>query len=359
VGASIAYHLARRARQPRRAHVKIILVDSGQDHRASNMTWGYANSFWKKPLNYHDLNQLSVQAWPAFLNLLGCSDAGKHGALMFAVDEPAACALKDRLSAAQSLGHSVQEISEKEAGQIVGPGVKLRQSKLTAYCEDELIVNAEYVARCACAKLHELNAVHVHSRVEKLRVNSGQVVGVVLSDGRCLEADVVVISAGCGSQELAASAGISLPVECTHDAPSYGQSILPNHGLDIPFLLRVSTSGKGQLVFDQLITRNDGRVMLDSGASGRNTTATERMDTWKEYVPQVSDWSVESKTTSKPVPKDGYPIVGFVDPGRRIYVCVTHSGVTLAPLLGKYAALEVIDGVDVEALQPYRLSRFK
>mmetsp|Transcript_75940 Transcript_75940/g.210848 ORF Transcript_75940/g.210848 Transcript_75940/m.210848 type:complete len:344 (-) Transcript_75940:230-1261(-) len=270
VGASIAYHLARRARQPRRAHVKIILVDSGQDHRASNMTWGYANSFWKKPLNYHDLNQLSVQAWPAFLNLLGCSDAGKHGALMFAVDEPAACALKDRLSAAQSLGHSVQEISEKEASQIVGPGVKLRQSKLTAYCEDELIVNAEYVARCACAKLHELNAVHVHSRVEKLRVNSGQVVGVVLSDGRCLEADVVVISAGCGSQELAASAGISLPVECTHDAPSYGQSILPNHGLDIPFLLRVSTSGKGQLVFDQLITRNDGRVMLDSGASGRN-----------------------------------------------------------------------------------------
>jgi glycine/D-amino acid oxidase-like deaminating enzyme len=35
-----------------------------------------------------------------------------------------------------------------------------------------------------------------------------------------------------------------------------------------------------------------------------------------------------------------------------------HSGVTLAPLVGQLAATEILDGVPVDLLQPYRLARF-
>jgi glycine/D-amino acid oxidase-like deaminating enzyme len=37
---------------------------------------------------------------------------------------------------------------------------------------------------------------------------------------------------------------------------------------------------------------------------------------------------------------------------------LTHSGVTLAPLIGQLASIEILDGVRVEALDPYRTERF-
>ena len=36
-----------------------------------------------------------------------------------------------------------------------------------------------------------------------------------------------------------------------------------------------------------------------------------------------------------------------------------HSGVTLGPLIGRLAAMEILDGVRVEPLAPYRIERFK
>lgn len=56
------------------------------------------------------------------------------------------------------------------------------------------------------------------------------------------------------------------------------------------------------------------------------------------------------------LPADGLPIVGPL--GDRGYVVVTHSGVTLAPLLGELVAREVCTGEEEPRLAPYRLDRF-
>ena len=37
---------------------------------------------------------------------------------------------------------------------------------------------------------------------------------------------------------------------------------------------------------------------------------------------------------------------------------MTHSGVTLAPILGHMAAAEIAGGLDLEVLRPYRPERF-
>jgi glycine/D-amino acid oxidase-like deaminating enzyme len=39
-------------------------------------------------------------------------------------------------------------------------------------------------------------------------------------------------------------------------------------------------------------------------------------------------------------------------------VAAMHSGLTLAPLIGQLAALEILDGAHVSSLEPYRPSRF-
>ena len=57
------------------------------------------------------------------------------------------------------------------------------------------------------------------------------------------------------------------------------------------------------------------------------------------------------------LPPDGFPIVGYLRGPRNLYVTATHSGVTLAPILGQYATQEILDGISLEPLSPYRPDR--
>lgn len=60
------------------------------------------------------------------------------------------------------------------------------------------------------------------------------------------------------------------------------------------------------------------------------------------------------------MPRDEFPIVGFAAPKcGNLYVVATHSGVTLAPLIGEFAVIEILDGSRVEMLAPYRSERFR
>jgi glycine/D-amino acid oxidase-like deaminating enzyme len=76
-------------------------------------------------------------------------------------------------------------------------------------------------------------------------------------------------------------------------------------------------------------------------------------------LPGIERGGVEKMTQGfRPMPADGFPIVGFA-PGRRdLYLAVMHSGVTLGALMGRLAASEMLDGVKAEPLAPYRLERF-
>jgi glycine/D-amino acid oxidase-like deaminating enzyme len=58
------------------------------------------------------------------------------------------------------------------------------------------------------------------------------------------------------------------------------------------------------------------------------------------------------------LPKDRLTVAGFVDGHRRLYVLATHSGVTLAPLLGRLAREEILDGKDAAVLSDFRPGRF-
>ncbi len=57
-------------------------------------------------------------------------------------------------------------------------------------------------------------------------------------------------------------------------------------------------------------------------------------------------------------PADGYSAVGPIPGVSGYYVAVTHSGVTLAPFLGRAVAEELIGGRDLPQLAPFRPRRF-
>ena len=58
------------------------------------------------------------------------------------------------------------------------------------------------------------------------------------------------------------------------------------------------------------------------------------------------------------MPQDGHPIIGRSPQFPNFYVAALHSGMTCAPIVGQFAATEILDQVDVDLLQPYRAARF-
>ena len=60
----------------------------------------------------------------------------------------------------------------------------------------------------------------------------------------------------------------------------------------------------------------------------------------------------------RPMPVDGFPVVGFAAKAPNVYLALTHSGVTLAPLIAQLTTMEIVDGARVDLLSDYRPDRF-
>src|SRR5690606_35082269 len=94
----------------------------------------------------------------------------------------------------------------------------------------------------------------------------------------------------------------------------------------------------------------------------RGETAAEVDQILREaaaVLPALGDAKIkEVRRGRRPIPRDGEPIIGFSDDVANLYLAATHSGVTLAPIIGAWAAIEIVDGTEVELLQPFRLRRF-
>jgi glycine/D-amino acid oxidase-like deaminating enzyme len=67
---------------------------------------------------------------------------------------------------------------------------------------------------------------------------------------------------------------------------------------------------------------------------------------------------VEAIIAPRPMPADGYPSVGSVPGIPGYYEAITHSGVTLAPLIGRALAAEILGQPPDPLFAPYRPDRF-
>jgi glycine/D-amino acid oxidase-like deaminating enzyme len=68
--------------------------------------------------------------------------------------------------------------------------------------------------------------------------------------------------------------------------------------------------------------------------------------------------ALAARVCVRPVPGDGLPIVGPLPGVDGVFLAVTHSGVTLGPLLAHYLAEEMVSGRIWPLLTPYRPARF-
>jgi glycine/D-amino acid oxidase-like deaminating enzyme len=62
---------------------------------------------------------------------------------------------------------------------------------------------------------------------------------------------------------------------------------------------------------------------------------------------------------TRPVPADGLPVLGYAPGHANLYLAVTHSGVTLAPLIADLCVMETLDASNSPLLNSFRPARFQ
>jgi glycine/D-amino acid oxidase-like deaminating enzyme len=181
---------------------------------------------------------------------------------------------------------------------------------------------------------------------------SGGVAGIDTTGGR-LAADEVVLAAGAGTAALAAGVGIDLPMTTppgllVHSRP---HAKLLN-GLVMAPELHMRQTAEGRIV--SATDFGGSEPGADAEAEAREVFAQT-----KAMLRGADDLALDFHSTGyRPTPADGFPVIGRAKGCAGLYLAVMHSGITLAPAVGRFAAEEILAGRRDPLLTPYGASRF-
>ena len=362
-GSTIAWQLARRG-------IQVTIIDRGRPgHGASSHSFAWINAGAKEPVGYHNLNRRSLEMWPRFAAAIGDDgdpdNAGlRWGGKVSWESVPAAAErLVARVRQLQSWGYPTRLIEAEEL-KALEPALEVGPVAAAEYSPNEGQVEPQMVVDACLRRLSEMDCA-ILADTEVLgfdRNGDGRILGLATTSGH-RDVDAVVMAAGTDTTRLAALAGVSVP-----QAESPGVVIRTN---PLPPLLRnvpvvyapALGDGRREIHIRQCA---DGRLMIGEGdqeslaEDDSQGHADDLLARARRYLPGLSGAAaVPVPVGWRPMPLDGYPVMGLASEAPNLYVALTHSGVTLAPALSQLAAQEICDGTPAEVvLGPYRPQRF-
>jgi glycine/D-amino acid oxidase-like deaminating enzyme len=204
--------------------------------------------------------------------------------------------------------------------------------------------------------------------VTALDLRGGHLKAIVTSKGR-FPLDRLVVAAGVDTPRILAMAGFPLTLK-------HAPGILA-HSASVPALTRLVHDAPGGVSFKQM---TDGSVVGTDSPNPPDTPAHQgiraRAGSFPssalrdyhgnrilrkigQFLPGAQAVPLERLTLGfRPMPSDELPVMGALPTQPEIHVAVTHSGVTLAPIVGRLTAAEVLQGSRVDLFEPYRPERF-
>lgn len=361
VGSAIAFHLSRR-------HSNVTVVEAGRAGSGATLaSYAWINSRDKTPREYHDLNRRSLDMWSRFAQDLN-ADIGLRwgGEMRWSATDEGAETLLNRAAELRSWGYPVIEITKAQA-RAMEPGVVMEPFTSAVYCGIEGHVDTQKVVRTCLNHLQQAGGELVtNDSVASIDVAAGpggsSLAGSVrLSSGQEISCDVLILAAGYDTTSLAAMAGIEFAQRNSPGATVVTEPLSPI------FRNIVCMHTPRDLPEPLMNVRQftDGSVMVHAGTHSGAISDTSEDDPEKilaeisRFIPLLSGANLkEVRRGMRPMPEDGLPVIGFSDSVPNLYFAVMHSGVTLSALTGEFAANEILDGAQIDILEPYRLARF-
>ena len=348
IGASIAYHLARQGRS-------VIVVEKGepaQGATADSFAWINA-SRGKTPNHYYELNRAGIDAWRALDGELGGAlNVIWGGSVEWGADSAETETILTKTEKHRATGYPLEAINAHDLAELE-PNIDAGSAEVAVYTPIEGHVDPVAATHTLLQYAQQLGAVlRTDCAIVGLIRPNNQLQAVETTQGT-IETEQLVIACGNGSPQIAAYAGIDVPMQespgvLAHSAPS-------------PALInRVVLSPHGHMK-----QKPDGRILIGSSFSGTEgtddsiDTGRRQFDHAAQSLPQLGEVTVEKMTLGwRVLPADDLPIVGHIGGTTDLYLAVMHSGITLGPLIGRLAAQEIMTGDAAERLAPYRLARF-
>ena len=363
LGASLAYRLSRRGAQV------TLLEKEAPAAGATSRSFAWLNAdFSKQPLHYHTLNKLGVWSYHLLEQELSGLPVEWGGCLQWYLDEPRSEQLKREVRQLQEWGYAVRPVAETEFHSLE-PEFRPGEFLAASFAEQEGFANPTALTELFLKKAREAGAEILYPcEVTGLDLQAGRVRSVKTTKGE-FPARVLILAAGVATPALAARAGVHLPL-----VPAPGLLV---HTKPMPALAHRVLIGP-EAHFKQY---RDGGMVIGDDFGPPPTPAHEYLNRHPldfpddairhlhqqrilkqaaQYLPAAGKAPVDKVTLGwRPMPRDGFPIVGPAESFPNLYVVVTHSGVTLAGILGELVTQEILDRVAVHMLEPYRPSRFQ
>lgn len=358
LGAALADRLAR-------AGAMVTLVDSrpaGEATSSSSLAWLNANK--KVPQSYHEFSVRAMLAWRSLVDEMGLPEwYHQSGGLTWAESEQDRAALIERVSRLHQWGYPAEIITVTQA-RTLESSLTIPDGALVALFPMEGYVHGEQAVAALLARAQDAGARLIRTETDvAVRAHKGIITGIERGKAADIKADVYVCCAGWRSAHLLKSLGLEVPL-----VP--GDAV----GSAAPcFVVRTTGPTKlSRVVHSPTIAMRpaaDGGLHLESSeinaavdvyASQRDLDrhGGELLRRAQQLLPGYAGSVADRRICIRPLPVDGHPIIGWIPSISNAYLTVTHSGVTLAPLVAELAAGEILGGTAAEELARYRPDRF-
>jgi len=348
IGASIAYHLARRGA------AVLLLEKQAPATGATANSFAWINAGSKRPRRYFELNHLGMAGWRRLQHELGVTRlAVQWGGTVQWQDAPGrAEVFRAAVAAQQAWGYSTRLVDTAEMRRLV-PALEPGPVAAASFCDEEATVDPVAATRLLLAAAEGHGAVIRHPATVTAIDADATGTRAVRVGAETLPADAVVVAAGVDVTAIGRLLGVAVPME---ESPGLLAHTTPHPRLLDRVIVAPGATLK-QLPNGEIVTGVDfgGSPSRDTGvAMGRKL-----LDGASRFVPRLRETTLDRVTLGfRVLPADGQPIIGRLRTHPGVYVTAMHSGITLAPIVGQLAAIELLDGVEVDLLAPYRLSRF-
>lgn len=355
IGSSVAYEAAK-------AGAQVTVLEAGRiAGGASTSSFAWTNATGKRPQPYFALNVAGMRAHLDLAREFGHAPwFHQSGSIEWYSKEEDWPAQLENADQMRDWGYGVEWISKARLAELE-PEIDLsavHNSPLVYYPEEGWVQPALYVAWLLRAAKEKWNAdIRPFNVVKSIDVRNGVAKAVKTGDGSVYEADTIINCTG------------SWAANGLEGVPSIPMA--SNMGI-VGFTLPLATTLRRQFHMDDLDVRPDGagRLMIHKVSVDSLVSEMQQLDTDGEealalleavqrVLPAVRQDDMESiRTIVRPIPNDNLTCSGWVPGVKGYYVAVTHSGVSIAPHLGKVIAQEVVRGLEDECLRDFRPDRF-
>lgn len=360
VGASIAFHLAQAGAEV------TVFEKTGPAKGATEKSMAWINPFTRDK-HYVLLRLESLSAWRDLDVPLQLGVTWGGSITWTNIAEEAAMVLK-RMSPLEGTPYPLR-VLDSAAFRTISPEISYGALAAAFLATGDGHVDPVWVTyRFLDAALRFNAKVLYPCEVEGIRFDGDRIAALSTTRGN-FAVDRLVIAAGVDTPRVAAMAGLDLSLK---HSPG-----LVAHSLPMPQITRMAYDGPEKFEFKQMA---DGRVVGSFGKdppdlpmhqdvrshamsfpddATRDRHGKRLLGKVAEFIPATRGAVLDQVSVGfRPMPLDGLPVVGPLPGNPNVYTVVTHSGVTLAPILGRYVSAEVLTGIPENMLAPYRPDRF-